>query len=132
MLDDQNLNTILHMSKVNTSLESFERDVIEASAHIPVLVDFWAEWCSPCLVIAPVLERIVDELQGRIRLVKLEVDQGENMKLAGHYRVRGFPTVMLFHQGKELARFSGARSRTQIIEFLTAHMGSVDAASGIR
>jgi len=120
------------MSKVNTSLENFNRDVIEASADTPILVDFWAEWCSPCLVIAPVLERVVEELQGRIRLVKLEVDQGENMKLAGHYRVRGFPTVMLFHRGKEVARFSGAHSRTQILEFLAAHMGDVDSALGIK
>ncbi len=115
------------MSKVSTSLESFDYDVIEASKKLPILVDFWAEWCSPCLVIAPVLDRVVDEFKGRIGLAKLEVDQGENMKLAGHYRVRGFPTVMLFFQGEEVARFSGARSRTQIIEFLSDHLDSVGA-----
>jgi putative thioredoxin len=115
------------MSIVDTSLERFDLDVIEASRQQPVLVDFWADWCAPCRVIAPVLARLVADLQGRIRLVKLEVDQGENMKLAGHYRVRGFPTVMLFHQGSELARFSGARSRHQIMEFLNSHLdtGSV-------
>lgn len=116
------------MSKVNTSLESFDGDVIEASKKTPILVDFWAQWCSPCLVIAPVLDRVVDELSGRIRLAKLEVDQGENMKLAGHYRVRGFPTVMLFQQGEEVARFSGARSRIQILEFLATHL---DAAAAV-
>jgi thioredoxin 1 len=115
------------MSKVSTSLESFDRDVIESSKKLPILVDFWAEWCAPCLVIAPVLNRVVDELRGQVGLAKLEVDQGENMKLAGHYRVRGFPTVMLFYQGMEVARFSGARSRTQIIEFLAEHLDSVDA-----
>lgn len=112
------------MSIVNTSLERFDIDVIKASRMRPVLVDFWADWCAPCRVIAPVLERLVTEQQARIGLVKLEVDQGENMKLAGHYRVRGFPTVMLYHQGAERARFSGARSRTQILEFLDQHLGS--------
>lgn len=112
------------MSIVNTSLERFDADVIAASGSRPILVDFWAEWCAPCRVIAPVLERLTDELQGRIGLVKLEVDAGENMKLAGHYRVRGFPTVMLFHQGGELGRFSGARSRVQVMEFLDEHLGA--------
>ncbi len=115
------------MIKVNTALGSFDRDVIEASENTPILVDFWAEWCSPCLVIAPVLDRVVEELQGRVGLAKLEVDQGENMKLAGHYRVRGFPTVILFHQRREVARFSGARSRTQIMEFLAEHTECVNA-----
>ena len=110
------------MSIVSTSLERFEADVIAASAERPILVDFWAEWCPPCLVIAPVLEHVIADLQGRVGLAKLEVDEGENMKLAGHYRVRGFPTVMLFHEGAELARFSGARSRTQVMEFLNTHL----------
>ena len=112
---------------VNTSLEHFANDVIAASAAQPVLVDFWADWCAPCRVIAPVLEKVVAELEGRIRLVKLEVDAGDNMKLAGHYRVRGFPTVMLFHDGDEIARFSGARSRTQVLEFLHAHVDLADS-----
>ena len=96
---------------IDTSLETFDIDVIQASHCKPVLVDFWADWCSPCLVVAPVLERVFTELGGAFALVKLEVDDGENMKLAGHYRVRGFPTVMLFRDGQEVARFSGARSR---------------------
>ncbi len=110
------------MSVVSTSVTRFDADVIAASVHRPILVDFWAEWCAPCLVIAPVLEQVVTDLEGRLGLAKLEVDEGENMKLAGHYRVRGFPTVMLFHRGTELARFSGARSRTQVMEFLHSHL----------
>jgi putative thioredoxin len=114
------------MSIVSTSLSSFDTDVIEASISRPILVDFWAEWCSPCLVIAPVLEQVIVDLRDRVGLAKLEVDEGENMKLAGHYRVRGFPTVMLFRQGEELARFSGARSRSQIMEFLHSHLDPAD------
>ena len=114
------------MSIVSTSLNSFDSDVIEASISRPILVDFWAEWCSPCLVLAPVLEQVIVDLRDRVGLAKLEVDEGENMKLAGHYRVRGFPTVMLFRQREELARFSGARSRSQIMEFLHSHLDSAD------
>ncbi len=106
-----------------TDLDRFQADVVEASRRMPVLVDFWAEWCSPCLVVAPVLESIVKSMGGALKLVKVEVDDGENMKLAGHYRVRGFPTVMLFHDGRELGRFSGARSHIQVMAFLHKHLG---------
>ncbi len=112
-------------SALHTSLEQFDADVIKASHDRPLLVDFWAEWCAPCLVIAPVLDRVIDEMDGAVGLVKLEVDDGDNMKLAGHYRVRGFPTVILFHKGEELGRFSGARSKTQILAFLDEHLESV-------
>jgi len=111
---------------VETTLERFEADVVDASRRRPILVDFWAEWCAPCRVIAPVLEHVLHDLGGAVGLVKLEVDEGENMKLAGHYRVRGFPTVMLFDDGAEVARFSGARSRTQILEFIRSHIDLPD------
>jgi putative thioredoxin len=110
------------MTIVETALETFEVDVVQASRQRPMLVDFWADWCAPCLVIAPVLEHVLRDLGGAVGLVKLEVDEGENMKLAGHYRVRGFPTVILFEDGAEVARFSGARSRTQILEFIRSHI----------
>jgi putative thioredoxin len=116
------MSKISQSSIFETSLATFDRDVIDASQQRPILVDFWAEWCAPCLVIAPVLEKVCHDLQDRVGLAKLEVDQGENMKLAGHYRVRGFPTVMLVNHGEEVARFSGARSRTQIVEFLQTHL----------
>jgi putative thioredoxin len=106
--------------KVN--LDSFERDVLEASRDKPILVDFWAEWCAPCLVIAPVLEKAIEDLAGSVELVKLEVDAGENMKLAGRYSVRGFPTIILFKQAEEIARFSGAQSLIQIKKFLNQHL----------
>ena len=111
-----------------TSLDNFDKDVLAVSRQRPVLVDFWAEWCSPCLVLAPVLERVMAELGGAVGLVKLEVDEGENMKLAGHYRVRGFPTVILFQDGQEVARFSGARSRSQVMEFIEGHIDLADPA----
>ena len=110
---------------IETSLDNFEDDVLTASHERPILVDFWAEWCPPCVVVTPLLEQVVKERDGEVLLVKLEVDEGENMKLAGHYRVRGFPTVLLVHAGEELGRFSGARSKHQIMEFLHEHLGPI-------
>jgi len=101
--------------------EDFQQRVLEASRQQPVLVDFWAEWCSPCLVIAPVLERVIGEYAGAVLLAKVEVDAGENMKLAGHYRVRGFPTVMLLSEGEERGRFSGAHPAPYVRAFIEAH-----------
>ncbi|MDH5765866.1 MAG: thioredoxin domain-containing protein, partial [Gammaproteobacteria bacterium] len=73
----------------NTQLSTFEKDVIEASNNNPILLDLWADWCSPCLVIAPILEKALQEFDNQILLAKLEVDEGDNMKIAGHYKVRG-------------------------------------------
>jgi thioredoxin 1 len=105
----------------SVSYEEFNREVLQQSHDHPVLVDFWAEWCSPCLHIAPVLERIIEEYAGALWLAKVEVDAGENMKLAGHYRVRGFPTLLLLDRGEELGRFSGSRPLRYIREFLEKH-----------
>ena len=99
---------------------TYEEKVLEASQQQPVLVDFWAEWCSPCLSLAPALERVIIELQGAVHLAKVEVD--DNMHLAGHYRLRGFPTVILFHKGEELGRFHGSRSSHWLREWLEEHL----------
>ena len=103
-------------------LEDFDARVIQASSDHPVLVDFWADWCGPCHALSPHLNRVLDEWQGRVRLAKLEVDEGENMKLAGHYRVRGFPTVILFRDGEEQARFSGARASHWLRDWFEEHI----------
>lgn len=102
--------------------EEFEQKVIQASHQIPILVDFWADWCSPCLALAPTMERVMADFTGRAKLAKLEVDEGHNMKLAGHYRVRGFPTVILFIQGEEVDRFVSAKPKHWITEFLDRHL----------
>lgn len=103
-------------------LEDFEVKVIQASFETPVLVDFWADWCAPCHAIAPHIARVVNEAGGQVRLAKVEVDEGENMKLAGRYRLRGFPTIMLFKNGEELGRFSGSRATHWIREWLDEHL----------
>ena len=102
----------------NVDLEHFEQKVLSASNDIPVLVDLWADWCSPCLVIAPTLKKLIDEYDGKLKLAKVEVDEGENMKLAGRYQVRGFPTVLLIINGEEVARFSGAKPLSFLRNFI--------------
>ncbi len=106
---------------LDTDLESFDIDVIAASAEHPVLVDYWADWCGPCITIAPILEKVIPEYEGRITLVRLEVDEGDNMKLAGQYQVRGFPTLILYQNGEETARFSGAKPTGFIHDFIEKH-----------
>ncbi len=103
-------------------LHDFEKTVIQASGKQPVLVDFWADWCAPCHAIAPHLQRVMDEMADRVQLVKVEVDEGENMKLAGRYKLRGFPTIMLFVEGREVARFAGNRASHWIRDWLDQHL----------
>ncbi|RKZ70586.1 MAG: thioredoxin [Gammaproteobacteria bacterium] len=102
----------------DVDLEQFDDRVLAASHDVPVLIDLWAEWCSPCLVIAPLLKQLVEEHEGKLKLAKIEVDEGENMKLAGHYKVRGFPTIILIINGEEVARFSGAKPLSFLRNFI--------------
>ena len=102
----------------DVSFEDYDERVITASHDLPILVDLWADWCMPCLVIAPKLKALIEEYRGRLRLAKLEVDAGENMRLAGKYKVRGFPTVILFINGEEKARFHGAKPLSFLREFV--------------
>ncbi|MDH5407660.1 MAG: thioredoxin domain-containing protein [Gammaproteobacteria bacterium] len=104
--------------------EEFQQRVIEDSAQSIILLDMWADWCPPCLVIGPILEQLVAQYDGEVRLAKLEVDEGENMKIAGQYQVRGFPTIILFKDGEEKARFSGAKTAGFVEQFVDEHMGA--------
>jgi putative thioredoxin len=107
------MNTIF-----DTTYEKYHDDVIAASHKHPVLVDLWADWCPPCIAIAPVLKKVVAEYDTEISLAKIEVDEGENMKIAGKYQVRGFPTILLIQNGEEKARFSGAQTASFIENFI--------------
>ena len=105
----------------DVSLETFDTLVLAASGNRPVLVDFWAEWCSPCIALEAVLHRVIEEFAGKIGLARIEVDEGENMKLAGRYHVRGFPTIILFEKSTDRGRFSGAKTAHFIETFIEQH-----------
>ena len=101
-----------------TGLDDFDASVLQASHDKAVLVDFWADWCPPCISLDPVLKKVVLELADHVQLAKVEVDEGDNMKLAGRYQLRGFPTVILFMNGEEQGRFSGFKAVSQVRDFL--------------
>ena len=100
--------------------EGFAERVLAQSAERPVLVDFAADWCAPCRFLAPVITQVMDEYAGQVVLAKLDTD--ENMRLAGRYKVRGFPTVVLFIDGEEVDRFDGAKPAAFIRDFIDFHL----------
>ncbi|WP_321796263.1 thioredoxin [Caballeronia sp. J97] len=101
---------------MDTTLATFENDVINASMLAPVLVDFWAPWCGPCKTLGPMLERLEAEAAGAWKLVKVNVD--ENQELAAHFQVRSIPHVIAFAEGRPVDQFIGVLPEGQLREFL--------------
>ncbi|WP_321879390.1 thioredoxin [Paraburkholderia bannensis] len=101
---------------MDTTLATFEKDVIEASALAPVLVDFWAPWCGPCKTLGPMLEKLEAEYAGKWKLVKVNVD--ENQELAAHFQVRSIPHVVAFADRQAVDQFIGVLPEGQLREFL--------------
>lgn len=98
--------------------DSFEQDVLQS--EIPVLVDYWAEWCGPCKMIAPILEEIVGEYAGKLKIAKLNID--ENSATPPKYGIRGIPTLMIFKDGDVEATKVGALSKSQLTAFIDSSL----------
>ena len=103
---------------VHVTDESFETDVLKSNE--PVLVDYWADWCGPCKMIAPVLDEIAEEYQGRVKVAKLNID--ENPTTPPRYGIRGIPTLMLFKNGEVEATKVGAVSKSQLTAFIDSNL----------
>ena len=98
--------------------DSFEDEVVKAEG--PVLVDYWADWCGPCKMIAPILDEIADEYQGKVKIAKLNID--ENPATPPRYGIRGIPTLMLFKGGNVEATKVGAVSKSQLTAFIDSNI----------
>jgi len=105
---------------IEISEAQFEREVIETSHRLPVLVDFWAPWCGPCRTLSPVLERLSLALQGEVSMVKVNADHAP--KLSQRYGVRSIPMVLLFRAGRVVDQFTGAKPEAQIRSFIQPHL----------
>jgi thioredoxin 1 len=103
---------------VHVTDDSFESDVLKSSQ--PVLIDYWAEWCGPCKMIAPVLDEIAAEYAGRLKVAKLNID--DNPNTPPRYGIRGIPTLMLFKDGEVEATKVGAVSKSQLVAFIDSNI----------
>jgi thioredoxin 1 len=108
--------------------DSFDPEVLQS--QLPVLVDYWAEWCGPCKMVAPILEEVAKDYSGRLKIAKLDIDS--NDKMAARFGVRGIPTLMLFENGAVTAQKVGALSKSQLTAFLDSHLAGANRNAGTR
>jgi putative thioredoxin len=111
-----------------SGLKTFAADVLQASLEVPVIVDFWAPWCGPCKTLTPVLEKLVAEAKGAVRLVKVNID--ENPEIAQQLRIQSIPTVYAFKNGQPVDGFMGAIPESQLRSFIAGLVGDEAGAAG--
>ena len=106
---------------IDVTQDTFAREVVDRSRELPVLVDFWAEWCNPCKMLNPILAKLAGEFIGKFQLAKLDTDSEQ--QIAAQYGVRSLPTVKLFRDGEAVGEFLGVRPEKEIRNFLERHLG---------
>jgi putative thioredoxin len=108
---------------VESNTQTFVADVVEASMEVPVVVDFWAPWCEPCKTLGPMLEKVVNATQGKVKMVKVDIDQ--NQEIAQQMRIQSIPAVFAFKNGQPVDGFVGAQSESQIKSFVERLAGPI-------
>jgi thioredoxin 1 len=106
------------MKAVELTEETFEQEVLKAT--MPVLIDFWAAWCGPCKMIAPIVEELATEYEGKLKIGKVDVDN--NQKIAMQYGIRSIPTLLIFKGGKVVEQIVGAAPKKTLVEKLSKHL----------
>tara|TARA_B100000686_G_scaffold338737_1_gene411702 strand:- start:4787 stop:5704 length:918 start_codon:yes stop_codon:yes gene_type:complete len=124
MSDDSNLinQNIENKTISETDTASFAKDVIEASKEIPIVVDFWADWCAPCKQLGPILESVINSYNGQVRLIKIDADK--NQELTQQLRIQSLPTVFAFFNGQPIDGFSGALPENEVRNFIKKVIGA--------
>ena len=105
-----------HAAAVND--QSFQAEVLDSP--VPVLVDFWAAWCGPCRVVAPIVDQLAAEYQGKLKVVKVDVDENQDVPM--RYRVQSIPTLLLFKGGEDVERLIGAAPKQMIVSKMLTHL----------
>jgi thioredoxin 1 len=108
------------MATIEINSENFEKEVL--NSEIPVLVDFWAPWCRPCLMMAPILEELSEDLEGKVKIGKINTETSENQILAIQFRIQSIPNMKLFYNGKVIQEFVGLRPKEVLLEELTQEL----------